>query len=153
MPADSAAPAKDRSLADAIADYRRSPSRLGLYDLLRPFVAACYQVAGAHDRGAAHLGLTPHCILLGDYDTTTVAGWGRPPAGGLGADAAYAAGFLAPEQARGEAAKVGPSSDVYALGAVLYALLTGEPPYIGDTPDVLARVREGLAWQPRKVSA
>ncbi|HEX5270779.1 MAG TPA: hypothetical protein VFW33_09845 [Gemmataceae bacterium] len=137
-----------RPLADAAADYRRSPSALGLHDLLRPFVAACYQVAAAHGRGENHLGLTPRRILLGEHAHTTVVGWDGPPP----ADA-YAAAFLAPEQVASPAEKVGPAADVYALGAVLYALLTGQPPYLGETAaEVLARVREGLPWQPRMVA-
>lgn len=153
---------RGRPLADAVADYRRAPSPLGLHDLLRPFLAACYEIAYAHSRGATHLGLTPRLILLGEFGETAVVGWdrARPAPTGNGAPApdgtegdAYAAAFLAPEQAAGDAARVGPASDVYALGAVLYAILTGQPPYTGATAaEVLARVRAGLPWQPRMVA-
>jgi tetratricopeptide (TPR) repeat protein len=154
---------RGRPLADAIAEYQRSPSPLGLHDLLRPFVAACYEMAYAHGRGLGHLGLTPRLILLGEFGETAVAGWdsARPYAGGNGEPAMiapggdpYAAGFLAPEQALGQADLVGPASDVYALGAILYAMLTGQPPHSGaTTAEVLTRVRAGLPWQPRMVAA
>jgi tetratricopeptide (TPR) repeat protein len=145
-----------------VAEYRRSPSSLGLHDLLRRFVAACYEFAYAHSRGALHLGLTPRLILLGDYGETAVVGWDRASptssANGEAAPAttgpdAFAAAFLAPEQASGRAEGVGPASDVYALGAVLYFILSGEPPHADTSAAaVLSRVREGLPWQPRMVA-
>jgi tetratricopeptide (TPR) repeat protein len=135
-----------------VAEYRRAPSSLGLHDLLRRFVAACYDVAYAHGRGVTHPGLTPRLILLGDYGETAVVGWDHarpaPSANGEPAEPdAFTAAFLAPEPAGG------PAGDVYGLGAVLYFLLTGQPPYAGATAaEVLARVREGLPWQPRMVA-
>ncbi|HKI33895.1 MAG TPA: hypothetical protein VKA46_18725 [Gemmataceae bacterium] len=149
-----------RPLAEALADYHRSPSLLGLHDLLRPFLAACYEVASHHSRGETHLALTPRLILLGEFGRTTVIGWEHvPPAPGANGEPprpgpdGYTAAFLAPEQAGGATAKIGAPSDVYALGALLYALLTGQPPYSGATAaEVLPRVRQGLVWQPRMVA-
>jgi tetratricopeptide (TPR) repeat protein len=164
MPPESAvaghALSRGRPLADAVAEYRRAPSPLGLHDLLRHFVAACYEIAYAHSRGATHLGLTPRLILLGDFGETAVVGWdrARPTPAANGAPAAdpdaYAAAFQAPEQAAGRAGEVGPASDVYALGAILYFILSGRPPHEGATAaEVLARVRDALPWQPRMVAA
>jgi len=60
--------------------------------------------------------------------------------------------FMSPEQAAGHIDRLGPASDIYSLGATLYNILTGKPPFVGsDLTKTLARVVKGDFPQPRSV--
>src|SRR5262249_41890169 len=60
--------------------------------------------------------------------------------------------YMSPEQAGGELDRLGPRSDVYSLGATLYCLLTGRPPFEGeDIGDVLRKMQAGDVRAPREV--
>jgi serine/threonine-protein kinase len=150
---------------------------LALRQLLGRFVDVCNAVAYAHSRGVLHRDLKPGNIMLGPYGETLVVDWGlakplgraesestgegtlRPQAGSGSTltQAGSALGtpeYMSPEQAAGEMAKLGPASDVYALGATLYALLTGQAPCKDkDTAIVLERVRKGDIPPPRQINS
>jgi tRNA A-37 threonylcarbamoyl transferase component Bud32 len=115
-------------------------------------------VQHAHERGIVHRDLKPGNILLAEDGTAFVTDFGlardvtRPadPTGPVGIMGTPA--YMAPEQARGQADLVGEATDVHALGAILYELLVGRPPYGNDrAADVLARLLREEPPPPRAV--
>jgi tetratricopeptide (TPR) repeat protein len=158
-------------------DPRRDPGErsLALRELLMRFVAVCNAVAYAHNRGVIHRDLKPANAMLGEYGETLVVDWGlakpvdRPEdasttgarsvlaiaAGGSGTQMGHVVGtpaFMPPEQVNGHLDQVGPRSDVFSLGATLYALLTGSAPYRGTDAVIQAALAQAVPARQRKTS-
>jgi tetratricopeptide (TPR) repeat protein len=96
-------------------------------------------VAEAHRQGIIHRDLKPGNVLLATDGTPKVTDFGlakllNSDSGLTQSDSILGTpGYMAPEQAEGKARHVGPPADVYALGAILYELVTGRPPFRGAT--------------------
>jgi serine/threonine protein kinase/Tfp pilus assembly protein PilF len=163
--------------ADATLKNDPGARTLALQKLLRRFLDVCNAIAYAHNRGVLHRDLKPDNVMVGKYGETLVVDWGlaktvgRSGVDGDGqvaestihpASASGSAetipgsvigtpGYMSPEQATGRLDMLGPASDVYGLGATLYALLTGRVPFADkDLAELLRKVERGEFPHPRE---
>ena len=117
-------------------DRRRMP------ELLDVFERVCETVAYAHAQGIIHRDVKPENVLVDEFGSVFVVDWGLakelPPDASCAEVQRTAAGvvmgtpgYMSPEQARGEATSTGCQTDVFALGVILYEILTGVRPFAG----------------------
>jgi serine/threonine-protein kinase len=171
---------KGCTLSEAIRDFhaRRQNGAVGPVEfqaLLNAFVGVCNAVGYAHSRGVIHRDLKGQNVVLGDYGEVVVLDWGlaklvarrdetlTPQVGvtheqgrgeTLAGQALGTPAYMSPEQAEGRWDLVDRRSDIYGLGAILYEILAGTPPFDGDhTADLLRRVVSEPPPPPRSICA
>jgi serine/threonine-protein kinase len=156
--------------AESGVDWTRSSAVLR--DLLGRFRAVCQTVDFAHSRGFIHRDLKPANVVLGSHSETYVIDWGLAKYIGLDdrdPDAKFTAGLddgqttagtvvgtwshMSPEQADPALGAASTASDVYCLGATLYHVLTGRPPFIAhDQEELHGRVAKADFPPPSKLN-
>ena len=149
--------------------------RYPLVQLLMIFQKICDAVAFAHSKGIIHRDLKPENIMLGEYGQVLVMDWGLAkilndepeelspvrkrlfapakdepePSGTLEGDIMGTPHFMAPEQVEGRNHELDARTDIFALGGILYSLLTLHPPFTGATLDeVFEKIRRGYVPPP-----
>ncbi len=141
-----------RTWASLLAETA-GPAELGFH--LPIFLQVCHAVAFAHARGIVHNDLKPENVLIGQFGEVWVLDWGLAMEVGPRVDGGLRhvselAGpcgtprYMAPELANGDGGEIGPWTDIYLLGGILYRLLTGRPPHLGVTVwEVIAAASKG----------
>lgn len=112
----------------------------------------CAGLSAAHERGVLHRDLKPANIMLDGRGAARISDFGLAAIGARVSGGAAAAGtplYMAPEQLRGEEATA--RSDIYALGLIIYELLTGERPHGGSSLEEIRTVRSSVSASTDRV--
>jgi tetratricopeptide (TPR) repeat protein len=144
-----------------------------LFDLLTVYLKVCEAIAFAHSKGVIHRDLKPENVMVGKFGEVLVMDWGLAKMSGgedaplegrrkvrsgaegdtsrtLEGDVIGTLSYMPPEQADGRISEVDERSDIFALGGILYKILTHESPHAGVTmEEVMVKAADGVVVPPR----
>jgi serine/threonine protein kinase len=157
---------RGQTLQQAVAAWSSLDGTDALYRVLNVFLHVCDAVAYAHSRGVIHGDIKPANVMVGAFGEVYLVDWGvasliptssAEPTVTVSSERHTRSGvrgtpaFMAPEQAKGMLPAIGERTDVFGLGALLYFVLTGFPPFSGaSASDSLTRARAGLYTDPEQ---
>src|SRR5882672_12644867 len=173
---------RGRTLTNAVDAYHSKRTQGGVdplefVALLTAFAAVSNTIAYAHSRGVLHRDLKGDNVILGDFGEVIVLDWGlakllgqpeaketdlsptppdypQDPGLTVQGEIVGTPAYMAPEQADGRLDQIDHRTDIYGLGAILYEILTGQPPFTGsNTMEVLQKAIRGNPARPQELWA
>ncbi|MEC7985167.1 MAG: tetratricopeptide repeat protein [Myxococcota bacterium] len=143
--------------------WHTTPDGTSFRRLIQIFYTICETVAFSHSLGVIHRDLKPENIMIGGFGEVLVVDWGIAKVLGVSDDAddhvstsrsidnwmvtqlgsiSGTPSYMSPEQARGDTKNIGEHADIYSLGAILYEILSGKPPFLGRSAiEILEKVK------------
>jgi len=163
-----------RTLRDVIRTYPNGVTEPNvLFNLLDVVVKMCDALAFAHSRGVVHCDIKPANVMMGDFGEVYLMDWGiarvrgtqpdrasyvpprneddapaSSPSNNTGDAVLGTASYMSPEQAEGNRVLLDAKSDVFSVGAVLYDILCGRPPYRGASYDETLALARAAKFVP-----
>src|SRR5262249_47921580 len=152
-----------RTLSELVHETAAPPQGARLERLLDVVLRVCDALSFAHSRRVIPRDLHPRNVMVGTHGQVYVMDWGfavrreelaqREEAPLAAAFGSGTPAYMAPEQAWGRDHEIDERTDVFGVGAMLYEILTLQPPFVGAAlPDVLALPRRGQVLPPEAVA-
>ena len=157
---------RGQTLREALQSWSGLDEADALYRVLNVFLHVCDAVRFAHSRGVVHGDIKPENVMVGAFGEVYLVDWGVAsliPVEGAEHPVSVSSerhtrsgvrgtpAFMAPEQAKGMLPAIGDRTDVFGLGALLYFILTGSPPFSGGSEsEILTRARAGMFLDPER---